>query len=196
MIICVLGYPGSGKTVLAKEVCKVLNMPLVEVSEFVKVAAGNKDGHKRRDLQNLQKDELEKQNHDWLWTPIHTRLLELEGHCVLSGIREPYLLHKLLQAFSDVFIIGLEVNLFNRYSRLCNRDGFVSVKNFRLADNGTVEDRFVGDNTLGLDITITRCDVILDGNKNIENVLTQLHKCLAEHKIFDRTRSQREVRQE
>ena len=193
MIICVLGYPGSGKSVLAKEICKVLNMPLVEVSEFVKIAAGNKDGHKRRDLQNLQKDELEKQNPDWLWTPIDTRLRLLGGHCVLSGIREPYLLHKLLQNFSDEFIIGLEVSLFNRYSRLCNRDGFISVKNFRLADNGTVEDRFVGDNTLGLDITMSRCDVILDGNKCIDEVIEQLHKCLAEHKIFERTRNQRET---
>lgn len=180
MIICVLGYPGSGKTALSREICNYLDLPLVEISEFVHKASGNVDGHKRRDLQNLNKEKFEKEDCNWLWTPLYTRLQELDGKCVISGIREPYLLHKVLDGYSDVFVIGLDVSLFNRYSRLCKRDGFVSVDNFRLADRGTLQEKFVGDETLGLDITMTRCDIIIDGNKDFSGVVRDVRQVLHE----------------
>lgn len=188
MIICILGYPGSGKTALAREVGKFLNIPLVEVSEFVKRASGNEDAHKRRDLQNFNKEEFEKKDYNWLWSPLCARLFELEGRCIVCGIREPYLLHKILEEFSDVLVIGLDVSLFNRYSRLCKRDQFIGVEKFRLSDNGTIDDKFIGDNTLGLDITMTRCDVIINGNLSFSDVVGEVRKVLMDRRVHLRSK--------
>jgi cytidylate kinase len=195
MIIVILGRAGSGKTVLAKEVSRMTGFPLIEMSTIVqRVLRSSKE--ENRGHVNLNKDSQEKKDPDWLWREVKRHMVDYgQGvfrSCVISGIREPYLLHKLLNeplveswGKPDILVIGLDANLFNRYSRLCTRDGFMSVQTFRNSDFGTKEkDGFVGDNELGIDITLTRCDEVIDGNKPFEQVVRDVEKILFNRKIL------------
>lgn len=183
MIIVVIGRAGSGKTAVSKEICKLTEMPLVEMSPIVqKLTEGSKIS---RGQINTNTDQRTKQDPDWLWSPVHEALQQHNYHCVLSGIREPYLLHKIKELKQDTLILGLEVSPFNRYSRLCFRDGFFSVKDFRNIDTGTKKkDGYVGDNELGLDIALTGCDVMIDGNKSLEEVRRGIESLLIDRSII------------
>lgn len=182
MIVVVIGRAGTGKTVVSKEICKLTGLPLIETSDFLKAITGGK----QRCEMNLSKDQFEKDDPDWLWKHMESRIREV-GNCVVSGIREPYLLHKLLTVFDDVNVVGLEATSFTRYSRLCSRDGFISVEDFRLTDTGTLKDRFVGDTTLGLDITLTRCDILVDANQDLDGVKRQVQAYLFDRGIIRRS---------
>ena len=183
MIIVVVGRAGSGKTVVSKEVCKLMDLPLVEMSTIVQSFL--KASKEQRGQINKDTAVREKQDPDWLWKLVCDTLQQHNFHCVLSGIREPYLLHKIRQLKQEVCVVGLEVSLFNRYSRLCNRDGFMSVKDFRSIDNGTKEkDGYVGDNELGIDITLTGCDFIVDANGTLEEVRHSIESTLMTKKII------------
>jgi len=188
MKIVVIGRAGSGKTAVAEEICKLTNLPLIEVSSIVQSL--QKTSKENRGQINLNKDQREKEDPDWLWREVSRHILDygkgLDRSCVISGIREPYLLHKIRELKEDMFIIGLEVSLFNRYSRLCHRDGFMSVKDFRKIDDGTREKHdYVGDNELGIDITLTGCDVILDGNKSFDEVKKSIAALLFDRKVLN-----------
>lgn len=189
MIIVVLGRAGSGKSVVSKHISNLLDIPLIETSDVVKFVL---DKQKSRGIDrgavNLEKDAREKENPDWLWEYLGDAITDCSGSCVVSGLREPYLLHKILDMSSDTFVIGLDVTPFVRYSRLCKRDGFISVKDFRLTDDGTSEDRFIGDNTLGLDITFTRADVLIDGNKSADEVKADVLSALFDRGIVTRNK--------
>ncbi len=182
MIVCVIGRAGSGKTTAAKIVCELTDMPLVEMSDFLKHITGGSERHEM----NLNKDQFEKDNPDWLWQHVEKALDSHDGDCVLSGIREPYLLHKVLQRYEDVHIIGVNASPFTRYSRMCDRaeGGFFSVERFRLTEDGTVEDGFVGDNTLGIDITLSKCDIIFDGDGSVDHLKDSIQSFLFDRNII------------
>ena len=183
MIIVVIGRAGSGKTTYSKEICKMTEMPLVEMSTIVQnLTEGSKTS---RGQINTNTDQRAKNDPDWLWNPVHKALQQHNCHCVLSGIREPYLLHKIKALKQETLVLGLEVSLFHRYSRLCFRDGFFSVKEFRNIDTGTKEkDGYVGDNELGIDITLTGCDVMIDGNKSLEEVKREIESLLIDRAVI------------
>lgn len=170
MLIVVLGRAGSGKTTAAKKVSELTDLPLLEMSDFLQNISGAKD--KRENWSDLHNEMYKHQDndHDWLWRRIHSALLSHNGNCVLSGIREPYLLHKAISEFSDVLVIGVEANDFNRYSRMCGRDGFVSTSHFR--------ERNAGDNEMGIDITLSRCDETIDGNQPLKQVLKEIERII------------------
>lgn len=185
MIIVVVGRAGSGKTAAAREICKLTGLPLIETSDVVRsITKGT-----RRQNMNLVKDNLEAKNPDWLWDVMRDTILDVgegpERSCVISGIREPYLLHKLLNdRFGDVIVLGVEATPFMRYSRLCARE-YISVEDFRKTDDGTLErDNFVGDNTLGIDIVLTRCDKIFDANGTIEDLTKNIQYYLFSRGLF------------
>jgi len=188
MIIVVVGRAGSGKTAVAKEICKLMDLPLVEMSTIVQNFLKASKEHRGE----INKDiaDHEKQDPDWLWKEVEREIIKVgKGagrHCVLSGIREPYLLHKIRQwKWTDVCVVGLEVSEFNRYSRLCNRDGFVSVKEFKKIDNGTKEkDGYVGDNELGIDITLTGCNFMVNANGTLEEVRNSISKLFMTKEII------------
>lgn len=183
MIIVVIGRAGSGKTVISKEVCKLVGIPLVEMSTIVQSLL--EKSKENRGQINTNIAELEKEDPDWLWRHVLEALQQHNYQCVISGIREPYLLHKIRELKQDILVIGLEVSLFNRYSRLCVRDGFMSIKHFRAIDEGTKEKNgYVGDNELGIDITLTGCDIIIDANKSLEEVKKEIHKVLFQKERF------------
>ncbi len=188
MIIVVVGRAGSGKTVAAKEICKVTGLPLVETSDIVRSIT---KGIKRQEM-NLVKHKLEADNSDWLWDAMRDAIVDVgqgpERNCIISGIREPYLLHKLLNdRFGDVIVLGVEATLFTRYSRLCNRR-WISVEDFRKTDDGTLErDNFVGDNTLGIDITLTRCDRIFNANGRVQDLTREIQGYLFERGILGKS---------
>ena len=183
MIIVVIGRAGSGKTTYSKEICKMTEMPLVEMSMIVQnLTEGSKAS---RGQINANTDQRAKSDPDWLWNPVHEALQQHNYHCVLSGIREPYLLHKIKVLKQETLVLGLEVSLFNRYSRLCFRDGFFSVKEFRNIDIGTKEeDGYVGDDELGIDITLTGCNVMIDGNKSLEEVRREIESLLIDRAVI------------
>jgi len=187
MLIVVIGRAGSGKTTISKEVCKLTDLPLVEMSTIVQNL--QQRSKEQRGQININKDQREKQNPDWLWCEVYQEIVKVgkgsDKSCIISGIREPYLLYKIRELKSDVFVIGLEVSLFNRYSRLCARDGFMGVKDFRSIDNGTKEkDGYVGDNELGLDITLTGCDVIVNANASLGQSVGQIERELFNKGIY------------
>lgn len=187
MIIAVIGRAGTGKTVASKVIHEYLAWPLIETSDVVSsITKGT-----ARQSMNLNKYELERKDPDWLWKVMKAHITGigqgLQRNCIVSGIREPYLLFKLLEEnmFGDVVILGLEATLFTRYSRLCSRDGFISVEDFRKTDDGTLEkDNFVGDNTLGIDISLSRCDKILDANGSLEQLRKDIERFLFDYKFL------------
>jgi dephospho-CoA kinase len=187
MIIAVIGRAGTGKTVASKVIHEYLGWPLVETSDVVRSIT---KGTVRQSM-NLNKYELEREDPDWLWKAMKDNVINVsEGfqrNCIISGIREPYLLFKLLEEniSGDVVTLGLDATLFTRYSRLCLRDGFISVEDFRKTDNGILEkDNFVGDNTLGIDITLSRCDKILNANGSLEQLRRDIERFLFEYKLL------------
>jgi len=165
MLIVVLGRPGSGKTTVAKKVSELAVLPFLETSEFVKKLAGVKDS--RKDWNQVH-NFVDKDDPDWLWNPIHEALTTHQGNCVFSGIREPYLLHKIFDTFDDVFVMGVEASEFNRYSRLCTRDGYMTADHFY--------ERNAGDEQKGLNIALSRCDVVIDSNKTLTETFRQIEK--------------------
>lgn len=190
MIIVVVGRAGSGKTVAAKEICKLTGLPLVETSDVVRSIT---KGRKRQEM-NLIKHELEDKDPNWLWNAMKEAIFrgrDAERSCVVSGVREPYLLHKILTddwlSKFDVHVLGVEATPFTRYSRLCARDGWMSVEDFRLTDDGTLADQFVGDTTLGIDITLTRCDRIFDANGKIEDLTREIQSYLFERGVLGKS---------
>lgn len=189
MIIVVIGRAGSGKTVAAKEICTLTGFPLVETSDVVRSIT---KGRKRQEM-NLIKHELESNSPDWLWNAMRDAIVDAglgpERNCVVSGIREPYLLHKLLNdRFGDIVVLGVEATPFTRYSRLCARDGWISVEDFRKTDDGTLErDNFVGDTTLGIDITLTCCDRIFDANGKVEDLIREIQSYLFQRGILGKS---------
>ena len=185
MIICVIGKAGSGKTTVAKIICEYTDTPLVEVSDFLKQITG---GTKRHEM-NLNRHVLEKSDPDWLWSYIDQALIRhSRSGCVLSGIREPYLLHKTLQRYEEVKIVGVEASDFTRYSRMCDREenGFISPERFRLTENGTLEDGFVGDNTLGIGITLSKCETIFDADQTVDDIKGDIQRYLFSTGILKR----------
>lgn len=194
MIIVVVGRAGSGKTVAAKEICKLTGFPLVEASDVVRSIT---KGRKRQEM-NLKKYELEDKDPDWLWRVMREEILRGRDHarsCVVSGIREPYLLHKILtdewlKQF-DIHVLGVEATPFTRYARLCVRDGFMSVEDFRNTDDGTLErNNFVGDNTLGIDIVLTRCDKVFDANGKLEDLTKDIQSYLFSKGVLGKSRKE------
>jgi dephospho-CoA kinase len=188
MIIVVVGRAGSGKTVAAREICRMTGLPLIETSDIVRsITKGT-----RRQNMNLVKDDLEAKNPDWLWNAMKDAIFNVgEGpkcSCVISGIREPYLLYRLLNdRFGDVIVLGVEASPFTRYIRLCDRE-YISVEDFRKTDDGTLErDNFVGDNTLGIDITLTRCDKIFDTNGTTEDLAKNIQYYLFSRGILGKS---------
>ena len=187
MIVVVIGRAGTGKTVASKVIHEYLAWPLIETSDVVRsITKGT-----ARQTMNLNKYELEREDPDWLWRAMKETIVSLgqglQRNCIISGIREPYLLYKLLEedTFGDVVTLGLEATLFTRYSRLCSRDGFISIEDFRKTDHGTLEkDNFVGDNTLGIDITLSGCDKILDANGSLEQLRRDIERFLFEKKLL------------
>lgn len=185
IIICVIGKAASGKTTVARFVAECTEMPLVEMSDFLKKITG---GTERYEM-NLNRHVLEAENPDWLWNHVDQALQQYKNTgCVLSGIREPYLLHKVLQRYEDVYVVGVEASPFNRYSRMCARteNGFFSVHDFRLSEDGTLEDGFVGDNTLGIDITLSRCEKIFNADGSVHSMQNEIQKYLFDSGILSR----------
>lgn len=176
MLIVVLGRAGSGKTTAAKKVSELTELPLLEMSDFLKRASGAKD--KRSNWRQLHTEMYKHQDRDpdWLWRRVHEALLDHSGNCVLSGIREPYLLHKAITEFPDVLVISIETSEFHRYSRMCGRDGYISIKHFR--------ERNDGDNEMGIDITLSRSNVVVNGDKPLNQVFKELEKAIYARRLL------------
>lgn len=176
MIICVIGKAGSGKTTVGRVISEYTVLPLIEVSDFLKQITGGTQRHEM----NLNRHVFEAENPNWLWDHIEQAINDHDGDCVISGVREPYLLHKILQLYEEVHILGVEASPFTRYSRMCNRaeNGFFSVEDFRLTEDGTLEDGFIGDNTLGIDITLSKCDVMFNADQTVAEMRLDIQKYL------------------
>lgn len=163
MIVAILGKAGSGKTAVAKEVSKALEYPLLETSNYLKKIGQLADSHQQREQLHDVKYGFQDKDPDWLWKHIEVDLDTLKDKCVISGIREPYLLYKVISRYESVFVVGLEVSLFNRYARICQRDGYISTEKFVFHDHGDVD--------LGIDIALAGCDVLVDANGPLTQVV-------------------------
>jgi len=116
MIICVVAKMGGGKGFVAKALGKELSLPVIEVSDIVKRIS---NASARKDLQlelNNHKD-----NPNWLYDEIKK---EIDGDCLISGIREPFLLDQLEKDFGkeNIKVTKVMISDKRRRERLVERD--------------------------------------------------------------------------
>ena len=115
MIICVVAKMGAGKGLIAKVIANFFSIPVIEVSDIVREVSNSVD---RKILQ------LEAKKHkDPMW--LYRRLKEkISGSCVVSGIREPFLLKQLQKDFGkeNIKVTKIEIYDKRRRERLSKRD--------------------------------------------------------------------------
>jgi len=178
MIIAVLGRAGSGKTTVSAILAARLGCEYIDTSKVVEEVSTLSKGKQGRKA--LQKVHLKQEDPDWLATPLIERAQaslqvdEPRRLCIVTGIREPYLLYR-LQEIDEALVFSIKVNPYMRYCRLCTRDGFISVDDFQISDNG--------DKLLGLDITFESTHRVIDGEQALENVINDIEVVLFQHGV-------------
>lgn len=172
MIVVILGQAGSGKTTISSELSKRLDCEFIDVSKIVEeVTSASKRKQGRAFLQKVHETQTDP---NWLANPLLERVGSHNRVIIVVGIREPYLLYR-LHDVDDVLIFSIEVNEYERYCRLCQRDRFISVEDFLNYDKG--------DQLLGLDITLESAHCIIDGNDTIDKVVNAIEVNLFQHDI-------------
>jgi len=157
MIICVVAMMGGGKGLVAKELAKALGFPVFEVSDIVREVTNSKD---RKTLQ------LETENQEdpmWLYKKIKAKI---DGNCVISGIRESFLIEELQKDFGkeNITVTKIEICDKSRRERLMGRD------NKSLEEILSDEKR---DEKLGIVETLTLAEYFVDTNGSMEESTEQ-----------------------
>lgn len=168
MIICTVGKIKSGKSKLADIIQEVLNIPIIEVSSLVKQFAMSKV---RKDLQ------LEKENHknnpNWLYDKIKEKI---ECNCIVSGIREQYLLDQLKKDFENEQIIVIAAQISNEERQ----------RRAMILNNKTKQeflDDELRDNEFDIDKLITEAHYSINTELSLEATTNSLHNLINELKI-------------
>lgn len=158
LVISVVGELSSGKSTITRLFAEKLNCEIIEIGALVKRFTQSDDRATLQAELNKHKNEF-----DWLYNELAKDLNEKidKGFkvTIVSGIREPILLCKMMEE-CEVINIVVEANDFVRYKRLIERDGFVSLRDFRMASKKDMD--------LGLDITMSLSDYTIDSTQSLD----------------------------
>lgn len=141
-MIQVIGRIGSGKTYVARKIAEALNWDFLEVSEIVSKIIGKSKEEGRRDLQEALKG---REGSNILLEEIRKHIVKEET--VLCGSREPWHVYNLNKLDKNPFVVKVIANDYSRYIRTCNRDGYITPRQF--------EEMNLKDNDLGMDILMS-----------------------------------------
>ena len=152
MIICVVAKMGGGKGLIATVLANSLAIPVIEVSDIVREVTGSTE----REILQL---EAEKQKDPmWLYKKLKAKI---NGDCVVSGIREPFLLEQLQKDFGkeNIQVTKIKICDKRRRERLMKRDSKSIEQIFK-------EEK--GDEKLGIDEVLKTATYSVDTNGSLE----------------------------
>lgn len=141
-LISLIGYQGSGKTTIGKEVSKRLNTEYIETSVVVKAANAHVP-----DLQLATTKERNLSEPNWLCKLLDNEIYDVMGiegrkTVVLGGLREPHIYDWFQDVGYHLYSVWLYAEPFSRYNRL--------VKQGRVQDVAQFLDRELLERTLGI----------------------------------------------
>lgn len=170
MRVVIVGRTAAGKTTVASELYKLKKWKTIEVSKIVASIAKTTKSQGRQKL--IEEKDKHKNDPNWLWRPLEKQI-PVDDSCIVTGIREPYLYHKIKELYQNTILLKVAAPDLVRYCRLCSLQGHVSIEEFREFENKADE--------MGLNILLNSADYVVDTDDSIDNIRNKLTKFLIQY---------------
>lgn len=167
LIICIVGYSGSGKSTVVDFVSKSMYIPVFYYGKEVTKIINNNGCKKSREY--VDKNGIDAYN-DLIEKEVPKALksfMKKNKFLIIDGINSIEVYDKLKKS-NEIYSIYIKLNNEQRVSRLMKREKLSKVeaeKELMIKDNIKIES--------GLDIIVSKCNVIVDGSKSKDVVINE-----------------------
>lgn len=172
LIICIVGYSGSGKSTVVDFVSRTLNIPIFYYGKEVTKLMNNMGYNKSREFVEangiIAYDELV----DKEIPKVLRNFMKKNKLLIIDGINSIDIYDD-LKKNNEVFSIYIKLSNEQRVNRLMKREGIKKSEAFREL---SIKDGIKIDS--GLDIIVSKCNAIVDGSKSKEVVIDETIKLI------------------
>lgn len=172
LIICIVGYSGSGKSTICKLVGETLNIPVFKYGAEVTKIINNAGYKKSREYVNENGIESYEKLIESNIIPSLKKFMKDNKFFIIDGIVGDEIYNKLNKK-NELYSIYIKLDKIKRINRLIKRE--------KLDRNNAIDELEIKDGikiNCGLDIIISKANVIVNGDKPQRKVVSEVLKII------------------